>query len=250
MTRKRKAGARERRAGACELRAVQGGGDGGAAAYTIEGLAVAIGQEADLGYCREVMAPGCLDGADLRDVPLLVNHATERVPVARSRRNNGSSTMQLSVQPEGLRFSASLDVEGSPAAAELWSAVSRGDVSGMSFCFSTAGEEWQDEDTDSPLRTVTAIAAIYEVSAVTHPAYPQTELSARDIRALECARRALEGAGDASPPDGGGNDAGAALDAARLLAAKAACSAAAPAATTTTTTATKTTTTARGREAS
>ncbi len=58
----------------------------------------------------EVIDAGAFDNADLRDVPLLVNHDFNKIPLARSRRN-GNSSMTLQVDEIGLSIQAKLDVE-------------------------------------------------------------------------------------------------------------------------------------------
>lgn len=164
----------------------------------IEGLPIVYGQETDLGWYKEVIERGALDKTDLRDVRFLVNHDTAQIPLARSRNNNENSTMQLSVTDEGLTIRADMDVEGNARAAELVSAVKRRDVSGMSFMFDVRGEEWENLDSDSPTRRITEIGTVYEVSAVTWPAYEQTSITARSLdsvrQSLESAREALESA--------------------------------------------------------
>ena len=101
--------------------------------------------------------------------------------------------MQLSVDKDGLSIRANLDVEHNKDAEALYSAVSRGDISGMSFMFSIDAEEWSDLDSDKPTRTITKIGTVIEVSAVTLPAYEDTEINiARKSQALENARATLE----------------------------------------------------------
>ena len=103
---------------------------------TIEGRAIVFGKRTDLGYFDEIIEPGALDKTDLRDVPLLQNHDTDALPLARSRRNTASSTMQLITDDEGLGIRARLDTKNNPSAAAAESAIDRGDVDGMSFAFS------------------------------------------------------------------------------------------------------------------
>ena len=181
---------------------VRAGGEGGDA--VIEGRPIVYGSKTDIGgMFEEVIAKGALDGADLKDVRFLVNHDTSSLPLARSRNNNENSTMRLMPDGEGLRVRVSLDVENNADARALHSAVRRGDVTGMSFMFSVGGEKWDGLDTDYPTRTIESISSVFEVSAVTWPAYEATEISARDAGALESARAALESARSA-PPEGGG----------------------------------------------
>ena len=126
------------------------------------------------------------------------------IPLARSRRNNGKSTMQMSVDAEGLLLNyVLLDTENNADARALYSAVQRGDLSGMSFMFRVDGEAWDDLESDHPTRRITKISKVYEVSAVTFPAYDDTTISARNQEALENARSALERARGAEPVDTG-----------------------------------------------
>lgn len=159
---------------------------------TVTGRPIVFGQRTNLGYFDEIIEPGALDGADLRDVRFLLNHDTSKIPMARSRRNNKNSTMQLEVIKEGMDMSASVDVANNADARALCSAIDRGDLSGMSFMFSIDDEEWEDLQSDHPTRHIRKIGTVVEVSAVTFPAYEQTEISTRCKEALDSARRAVD----------------------------------------------------------
>ena len=181
----------ERRYYAFEVRAEADEKTGGS---TITGRPIVYGSKTDIGgWFAEIIEPGALDGADLTDVRFLVNHNTSMIPLARSRNNNENSTMQLTPDGEGMGMSANVDTVNNSTARELDSAVRRGDISGMSFMFSVADERWEDVDSDYPTRHILKIASVIEVSAVTFPAYEDTEINARG-GALESARAALESA--------------------------------------------------------
>ena len=170
----------------------------------LTGRPVVYNSRTNLGFFDEIIEPGALDGTDLTDVRFLVNHNTNMIPLARSRRNNGNSTMQMSVDAEGLFLNyVLLDTENNADARALYSAVQRGDLSGMSFMFRVDGEKWDDLESDHPTRRVTKISRIYEVSAVTFPAYTDTTISARNKEALDNARSALDKARAAVPVDTG-----------------------------------------------
>lgn len=160
----------------------------------VKGHAAVFGQTTSIGdWFDETIERGAFEGCDLTDVPLLTNHDFDKVPLARSRRNNGSSTMTLSIDDQGLLIDAKLDTRNNPEAAALYSAISRGDVDGMSFCFVVAEDTWDWSDEDHPKRTINKISKVYEVSAVTFPAYEDTDISARsDKEALDNARQLLE----------------------------------------------------------
>lgn len=178
----------ENRAYNFEVRAEQG--ENGA---IITGRPIVYDSRTDLGWFDEIIERGALDNANLTDVRFLVNHDTSMIPLARSRRNNENSTMQLSISFDGMDIRVNLDVENNTEAKNLYSAVQRGDVTGMSFMFSVDSEEWDDLDSDHPTRRIKGISSVVEVSAVTFPAYDDTSISARDTKsALENARKALE----------------------------------------------------------
>ena len=159
----------------------------------ISGRPIVYNSPTDIGgMFQEIIMPGALDGADLRDVPLLVNHNDRMIPVARSRRNNGNSTMQLMPDAEGLRFQALLDVARNATSAELYSAVDRRDIDGMSFGFRVSNERWENLDSDYPTRYINKFQVIKEISACTFPAYDSTEIMARSKDALDSARADLE----------------------------------------------------------
>ena len=162
----------------------------------ITGRPIVYNSRTDLGWFDEIIESGALDGANLNDVRFLVNHDVSRIPLARSRRNNGHSTMQLSVDAQGLNLDwVELDVENNAEARALYSAVQRGDITGMSFMFSIDDEEWSDLESDHPTRHIRKIGSVVEVSAVTFPAYESTEIYARSKEALDNARSsALENA--------------------------------------------------------
>lgn len=160
----------------------------------LEGTPIVYEQWTDLGWYDEKIADGALADADLRDVRFLVNHNTDMIPLARSRNNNENSTMQMTVEDGvGMHIRVNLDTENNAEAKALYSAVERGDISGMSFMFLVDGDSWDDIDSDHPKRTITEIQKVMEVSAVTFPAYEQTSISTRGLdEALESAKSSLE----------------------------------------------------------
>ena len=165
---------------------------------TLSGMPIVFNQSTDIGgFWSESIEPSAIDEETLRDVRLLVNHDFNGIPLARSRRNTKNSTMRLSIEADGVSMEADLD-ESNPKARELYSAVERGDVSGMSFAFLVDGDKWDDLDSDYPKRTITHISEIFEVSAVTWPAYEQTSITSRSLdsgkESLAQAREALESA--------------------------------------------------------
>lgn len=160
----------------------------------ITGRPIVYDSKTDLGLFDEIIERGALKNTDLTDVRFLVNHDLTKIPLARSRRNNGNSTMHLTVDDDGLGIRVTLDTENNSEARALYSAVQRGDISGMSFMFGVDGEQWEDLDTEHPTRHIQNISTVVEVSAVTFPAYSDTTINARSKEALDSARLALDNA--------------------------------------------------------
>lgn len=163
---------------------------------TLTGQPIVYDERTNLGWYDEIIDNNALAETDLRDVRFLVNHNTDMIPLARSRNNNANSTMQMEViEGKGMTIRVDLDTENNAEAKSLYSAVERGDLSGMSFMFIVDGDSWEDIDTDHPVRHIRSIRQVLEVSAVTFPAYEATSIQARGLSdALESARASLESA--------------------------------------------------------
>ena len=123
------------------------------------------------GSYTEVIKRGALDGADLSDVRLLYNHDVNKVPLAKTPK-----TMSLELDQAGLTFTATLPDTAS--AKEVYEAVKRGDLNGMSFAF-TVPEGGDSYDAATNTRTIIRIAKVYECSVVPYAAYPTTSVEAR-----------------------------------------------------------------------
>ena len=161
--------------------------------HFLSGRPIVFGQRTDIGWYDEVIERGALDTTDLKDVRFLVNHNTDMIPLARSRNNNENSTMQLAVDDDGMGIRVDLDTENNADARSLYSAVNRGDISGMSFMFTVDKDSWDDVNTDHPTRHIRSIQNVLEVSAVTFPAYSQTSIQARGLSdALDSAKESLD----------------------------------------------------------
>lgn len=177
-----------------EIRAEKKEGEENKGKYTLYGLPIVFDSRTDIGYFDEIIEKGALDKADLKDVRFLVNHDLSKIPLARSRNNNENSTMRLKKTDKGLEVEIDLDADNNSEARNLYSAITRGDISGMSFMFGIDGEEWENLESEHPTRRIKSISTVVEVSAVTFPAYEATEIYARDKTALDNAKIALDNA--------------------------------------------------------
>ena len=184
---------KETRSFICEVRAEEDEQHG---AYIV-GHPIVTEQKTDMGWYEETIAKEALDNTDLKDVRFLNGHRTDMIPLARSRNNNENSTMQLIRKDDGLHVRVNLDIENNAEARALYSAIKRGDISGMSFMFLTDRDKdvWTDMDSDYPKRRITSIVKVFEVSAVAFPAYEQTSIQvASEDSPLDSARASLESA--------------------------------------------------------
>jgi HK97 family phage prohead protease len=172
--------------------------------HIIEGTAAVYEQETRInegfGEFIEIIRTGAFDECDFSDVKLLVNHDFNGIALARSRRNNKSdkpNTMQLTVDDSGLHTKADLDTKNNEQARALYSAIGRGDMDGMSYCFYVEkdGQRWTEEN-GVMRREIIKVSKVIEVSVVNFPAYAGTNIDARsldsDKRALENARALLD----------------------------------------------------------
>lgn len=147
----------------------------------------------DWGFAEEIAA-GAFDDVLEDDARYLINHDPNRV-MARV----ASGTLRLSTDKIGLVSDA--DLAPVSYARDLAILLDRQDVSQMSFAFRVGpgGDTWRtlekDEaealgmDEGAELRTVTKVARLYDVSAVTYPAYEGADVGLRAAEAILGPRR-------------------------------------------------------------
>lgn len=135
----------------------------------VEGTAIVFDSPANMGSYTEYIARNALDGVNLDNITLLVNHDGAGIPLARSPK-----TMTLTVTDNGLEMRAELpDTE---QGRSVHAAIQRGDLSEMSFAFDIGEQTFDEQKREC---TITKIAAVYEISIVNRAAYPQTNVQAR-----------------------------------------------------------------------
>lgn len=148
-------------------------------ARVIRGYAIVFDRLSEnLGGFREIIKPGAVDrtlkdGADLR---ALVDHDSAKII---GRLSAGT----LRVEKDGRGLRVEIDPPDTTTAQDIVESIKRRDVTGMSFAFRTMpdGDDW-DFKTDPPTRSVTDML-VREVSIVTFPAYPLTEVAMRSLAA-------------------------------------------------------------------
>lgn len=149
----------------------------------IEGTPIVFNQDTVMhswdGDYYERIDAHALDNANLDDVRLFINHETNKITLARSKRGNPNSTMSFRIDENGFHIRAVLDIEENMEARAIYSSIKRGDTDGMSFMFRIKDYEWQGLDTEMPTLIIKSISIVHEVSVVNFPAYPQTSVNAR-----------------------------------------------------------------------
>lgn len=129
----------------------------------------------------EVIKRGALEGAKIDDVVLNVDHTGK--PAAKTK--NG--TLKLEVNDRGVDIVA--DLSKNATGRDLYEDIKNGFFDKMSFAFTVTDETY---DRNTRTRTITKIDRLYDVSAVTVPAYNQTSIQARSFFDMEIEKELLE----------------------------------------------------------
>lgn len=171
----------ERRYFTCaDLVIEQRAADGGTAVPVIRGHAAVFNQlSEDLGGWREQIAPGAFaEAIKVDDVRALWNHNAD---IVLGRNRAGTLTLQEDV----LGLLVEINPPDTQQARDLVVSIQRGDVNQMSFGFSVRpnGQNWGQGDAGNYVRTLTSVR-LFDVSPVTYPAYPQTDVAVDELRAL------------------------------------------------------------------
>ncbi len=124
---------------------------------------------------KESVSRDALAGADMSDVIFLYNHEG----MVYARQSNG--TLELTSDEKGLHVRA--DLGSTEASRQMFESIKAGLVTQMSWAFTIANEDY-DEETHT--RSIKSVKKVYDVSAVSIPANPNTDIA-------ESARRSLDG---------------------------------------------------------
>lgn len=124
---------------------------------------------------KESVSRDALAGADMSDVIFLYNHEG----MVYARQSNG--TLELTSDERGLHVRA--DLGSTEASRQMFESIKAGLVTQMSWAFTIADEDY-DEETHT--RSIKSVKKVYDVSAVSIPANPNTDIA-------ESARRSLDG---------------------------------------------------------
>lgn len=127
----------------------------------------------DLGGFREQIAPGAFEKSlKNSDVRCLWNHDSNHV-LGRT----ASGTLRIKETKQGLQIEN--DMPDTMCARDLGVSMERGDVNQMSFGFCTIKDNWEQMDGET-IRTLIEVE-LFDVSPVTFPAYPDTQVAMRSL---------------------------------------------------------------------
>lgn len=165
----------------------------------VEGRGVKLGgyaavfdsESVDLGGFTERIARGAFAGSLSKDVVALVNHNPDK-PLART----SAGTLKLVEDERGLGFEAG-PLPDTSHARDVAADIEAGNIRGMSFAFRTLKDQWAKVGPQRWLRTLLDVELL-DVSPVTWPAYPSTEVA---LRAQDGAAEALDGLARAKAED-------------------------------------------------
>lgn len=128
----------------------------------------------DLGGFREKIERGAFSKAVGSDVRALFNH-DPNIVLGRTR----AKTLRLAEDSRGLAIE--IEPPDTGPARSVVEALRRGDVSQMSFAFRTIRDKWEQVGEDEHIRTLLEVE-LFDVSPVTFPAYPQTDVALRSFK--------------------------------------------------------------------
>jgi len=127
----------------------------------------------NLGGFRELISPKAFDGRLEDDVRFLFNHDANYI-MGRTI----SGTLKLRTDEKGLRYE--VDLPDTQAGRDLKVSMQRGDVTQSSFAFTVEEDSWE-KTTDGTIRTIDKVSRLYDVSAVTYPAYEDATVALRSM---------------------------------------------------------------------
>ena len=130
----------------------------------------------ELGGFREIIAEGAFDGRLNDDVRFLINH--DGLPLART--TNG--TLRLTTDERGLKYEA--QVANTSIGRDLIELMRNGTINQSSFAFVVEDDSWEVRDGVN-VRTINKVSRLYDVSAVTYPAYEEASVALRSMEAWQ-----------------------------------------------------------------
>ena len=150
----------------------------------VEGYAVVFNKlSQDLGGFREIIRPSAITEELINNSDIIANYEHDNSNMM-ARLRKGKGNIDLKIDEHGLKFR--YDIPNTVKGDELWSHIERGEIDQCSFAFGIdysdpAAEKYHVDKDGVTIREILKIAALYDISAVINPAYPDTEVYTRDI---------------------------------------------------------------------
>jgi uncharacterized protein len=143
---------------------------------TIAGYAAVFDSPGDAYYWTEELDPHCFDAvmASNPDCRALWNHNPDHV-LGRTT----AGTLSLSIDARGLAYT--INPPATTLANDLMISMRRKDVTGSSFGFVVARDQWTDNADGTLTRRILEIDQLLDVSPVTYPAYGAADSGVRSL---------------------------------------------------------------------
>lgn len=148
--------------------------------YIVEGYATTFGEAYELYrdgkyVVREMVSKEAFKDTDMTDVIFQIDH--EGRVYARTR----NDSLKLDIDEHGLKTTTDLGLTES--SRSVFEDIDAGLYDRMSFAFTVSKDSYEEEEMDNGdiivTRTILGIGKLYDVSAVSFPANPNTDISAR-----------------------------------------------------------------------
>lgn len=146
----------------------------------IEGYAAVFGKDSeDMGFIERIASGAFKKALKISDARSLFNHDPNIVLGRQS-----AKTLELSEDKTGLFMSVQ------PPDTQLirdmvLTPIERGDIKEQSFGFTIEADKWENLDSDKPIRTITKVREIFDTGPVTFPAYTDTSVALRSMKAAK-----------------------------------------------------------------
>lgn len=148
--------------------------------YMVEGYATTFNDAYELwrepGYIvKERVDPQAFNETDMADVVFQIDHC------GRVYARTSNSLLKLVADSHGLKTSA--DLGKTSSARSVFEDIEAGNYHQMSFAFTVKKDSYDEEELDDGTvvvtRNILKVGKLYDVSAVSFPANPNTDISAR-----------------------------------------------------------------------
>lgn len=154
--------------------------------YIVEGYATTFGDAYELYHdgnykVMEVIDRDAFKNTDMTDVVFMIDH--EGRVYARTR----NDSLHLDIDDHGLNTRTDLSLTA--ASRDVYEAIQSGLYDRMSFAFTVRKDRYEEEEKEDGsvilTRTILDVGKLYDVSAVSFPANPNTDISARSKELID-----------------------------------------------------------------